>query len=167
MKQLLLCRHAKSSWKNRSLADRDRPLNKRGKKNAPMMGRRLITRMMLPERIFCSPAKRAKKTAVLLCHGMKQPTDIIINKDDIYDTNVRGLLRIIRSIDDRYQRIMLVGHNFELTDLVNFLLQIDLYNVPTCGIVACRCETNNWKKIGRSHAELLFFDYPKKPGCGR
>lgn len=164
MKQLLLCRHAKSSWKNPSLPDFKRPLNKRGKRDAPVMGKRLTLRMMIPDAILCSPATRAKKTAALLCKGMGCSPKIITYKSGIYDTTVKGLLKVIRSASDKVDRVMLVGHNFELTDLVNDLLAIDLYNVPTCGIVACSLDMDYWQDIDKAHAELLFFDYPKKEG---
>lgn len=92
MKQLLICRHAKSSWKNPELADIARPLNRRGKRNAPLMGERLAARGMMPELIMSSPAKRARKTAVRLCRGMKAPADLIQINDTLYDSDVPGLL---------------------------------------------------------------------------
>jgi phosphohistidine phosphatase len=164
MKQLLLCRHAKSSWKNRNLPDIDRPLNKRGRKNAPDMGRRLAERGMEPEQIFTSPAKRARKTARRLCRGMGASRSIIRVVDSIYDSDVQNLLNVLMKTDERLQRILLVGHNFELTDLVNTLLALDIYNVPTCGIVAIQFDCRYWNEISRSRAELLFFDYPGKTG---
>ncbi len=162
MKQLLLCRHAKSSWKNLELADIDRPLNRRGKKNALVMGERLAARGMIPELILSSPAKRARKTAVRLCRGMTVSKNLIRINDAIYDTDVPGLLKVISKIDDRYHRVMLVGHNLELTRLVNHLASVVIYNVPTCGIVACRLAVNSWQHVQQTRAELLFFDYPKK-----
>ncbi len=162
MKQLLLCRHAKSSWKNRSLADIDRPLNKRGKRDAPLMGERLAGRDMIPEQIFSSPAKRARKTARRLCRGMGVSPSIIVVDPRIYDADVAGLFKVIAGTADKWNRIMLVGHNFELTDLVNELLGLNIYNVPTCGIVGCRLAIDSWQDLGRARAELLFFDYPKK-----
>jgi len=163
MKQLLLCRHAKSSWKDIELADIDRPLNSRGKRNAPVMGERLAARGMIPELILSSPAKRARKTAVRLCRGMTTSNDLIRINDAIYDTDVPGLLQVISMIDDCHHRVMLIGHNFELTMLANNLASIEIYNVPTCGIVACSLAVNSWQDVRLMQAELLFFDYPKKP----
>ena len=166
MKQLLICRHAKSSWKNPELADIARPLNKRGKRNALLMGERLASRAMIPEIILSSPAKRAGKTAVRLCRGMKVSRKQILINDAIYDTDSRGLLSIISKTDDRYYRLMLIGHNPEFTLLVNHLAQVEIYNVPTCGIVAFSLAVNNWQDVQQAQAELLFFDYPKKQHSG-
>jgi phosphohistidine phosphatase len=169
MKQLLICRHAKSSWKNPQLSDIERPLNKRGKHDAPMMGERLAQKGMIPDAIICSPAKRARKTAVRLCKGMLLCRDVIHIRQAIYDTDIRGLLKVICRENDRYQRLLLVGHNFELTDLVNDFSPVGIYNVPTCGIAAFQLALNSWKDIHkvRQRAELLFFDYPKKQYDGR
>lgn len=163
MKQLLLCRHAKSSWKNPALADFDRPLNKRGKRNAPVMGARLATRGMVPELILSSPAKRAKKTAVRLCRGMQVPTARIRLRQALYDTDCPGLLKVISCTSDNCSRLLLVGHNYELTELADALVPMDIYNVPTCGIVACTLAVSRWQEVLQHlQAELLFFDYPKK-----
>ncbi len=162
MKQLLLCRHAKSSWKNIELADIHRPLNKRGKRNAPVMGQRIAARGMVPELILSSPAKRARKTAVRLCRGMLASPKLIRIDDAIYDTDVAGLLKVINLLDDRHRRVMLIGHNFELTSLANRLSTVEIYNIPTCGIVACSFAVPSWQQVRPGKAKLLFFDYPKK-----
>jgi phosphohistidine phosphatase len=162
MKQLLICRHAKSSWKNPELADIARPLNKRGKRNALLMGERLASRAMIPDCILSSPAKRAGKTAIRLCKGMNVSRKQILINDAMYDTDSRELLSIISKTGDRYSRLMLIGHNPEFTLLVNHLAQVDIYNVPTCGIVAFSLAVNRWQDVQQAQAELLFFDYPKK-----
>ncbi len=165
MKQLLLCRHAKSSWKNPALADFDRPLNKRGKRNAPVMGARLAARGMVPELILSSSAKRARKTAMHLCRGMQVSKDLISLHKSLYDTDSSGLLDVISRTDDGCRRLLLVGHNYELTELANGLAPMDIYNVPTCGIVACTIVVDSWRDIRcQLQVELLFFDYPKKQG---
>ena len=127
-----------------------------------MMGRRLARQDMVPERIFVSPAKRARKTARRLCRGMEVSRSIIAVDERIYDTDVAGLLDVIAGTADRWNRIMLVGHNFEMTDLVNSLLGLNIYNVPTCGIVGCSFAIDRWQDVDRTRAELLFFVYPKK-----
>ncbi len=162
MKQLLLCRHAKSSWKQNDLADIDRPLNRRGKRDAPVMGKRLLVRGMTPDLILASPAKRARKTAARLCRGMAVSKDLIRLDNAVYDTDVSGLLNVIAGISNAYTRVMLIGHNSELTSLVNQLVPVEIYNVPTCGIVACRINGDRWQDVQNLQTELLFFDYPKK-----
>ena len=162
MKQLLLCRHAKSSWKNLELVDIDRPLNRRGKKDASVMGERLAASGMIPELILSSPAKRARKTAVRLCWGMMLSKDLIRINDAFYDTDVPGLLKEVNKINDCHDRVMLIGHNPEFTLLVNHLVQAEIYNIPTCGIVVCSFAVNSWQHIQQTQADLLLFDYPKK-----
>ena len=166
MKQLLLCRHAKSSWKNKELDDIDRPLNRRGKDNALVMGEQLVRRRMVPDLILCSPAKRARKTARRLCRAMQVSKKLIRIKKSLYATNSTGLLKVISKTENCYDRVMLVGHNHELTRLVNILAPVDIYNVPTCGIVAYTLTLQTWQEVRWARAELLFFDYPRKQGCG-
>jgi phosphohistidine phosphatase len=162
MKQLILCRHAKSSWKHQGLDDIDRPLNRRGKENALLMGERLAGRRMIPDLILSSPAKRARKTAVRLCRGMQASKELIRIKKALYATDCTGLLKVISKTDDCYKRVMLIGHNHELTRLANLLAPVDIYNVPTCGVVVYRLAVKRWLNVGQARAELLFFDYPKK-----
>jgi len=160
MKELILCRHAKSSWKNQGLDDMDRQLNKRGKENALLMGERLARRRMIPDFILSSPARRAKKTTARLCRGMQVSKKLIRIKKKVYATDCTGLLKIISKTDNCYKRVMLIGHNQELTRLVNLLAPVDIYNVPTCGIVVYRLAVQHWRDVWGARAELLFFDYP-------
>jgi phosphohistidine phosphatase len=163
MKELLLCRHAKSSWKNTQLEDIARPLNKRGKKNAPCMGQRLADQDMVPDLILTSPAKRARKTAALLCRGMQVDDSLIQPVPSLYDTDVQGLLRVVQKSGNSSERLMLVGHNCELTEFVNEFAHTHIYNVPTCGIVGYAFAVDGWQELTlQMRARFLFFEYPKK-----
>lgn len=96
---------------------------------------------------------------------MQVSTDLIRLHKALYDTDRPGLLDVISCTDDRCRRLLLVGHNYELTELADALAPVNIYNVPTCGIVACTIAVSSWRDIGsRVQAELLFFDYPKKQG---
>lgn len=167
MKRLILCRHAKSSWKDITLEDIDRPLNKRGKNDAPEMGRRLAKSGIKPDAIVSSPAKRARKTARQLARmlGFKKKNVIILDK--IYAASVEELLDIIRRFDDAADLVILVGHNPETTILANILGGLDIDNVPTCGVVALDFAVDSWQDIGKTEGSLVFFDYPKKGVQGR
>ena len=164
MKQLLICRHAKSSWKDMSLADIDRPLNKRGKMNAPEMGKRLKRRKMKPDRIVSSPARRAFATAVRISREVDIPRKKIQVVDSVYGSYPAKLVQVIQDFDDRYDRVMLVGHNPEITVLANLLGGLDIDNVPTCGIVALDFDVSAWKNVAEEKGTLVFFDYPRKGG---
>ena len=162
MKQLLLCRHAKSSWKDGSLADIDRPLNKRGRKNAPEMGQRLYQRGVVPDLIVSSPARRARKTAEYLAKelGIAKKRIKIINA--VYCAYPLKLLEVVNNLDNGSARVMLVGHNPELTVLANLLGGMHLENVPTGGIVALDFAVNSWPEVKEGNGSLVFFDYPRK-----
>ena len=110
MKKLYLIRHAKSSWKNLSLDDFERPLNKRGKCDAPFMGELLRAKNILPDLILASSALRAKSTAEIIAKKLKASKKIVFDAD-IYEASSSTLESIISSIDDKYNTLFLVGHN--------------------------------------------------------
>lgn len=161
-KTLILVRHAKSSWKDTSLNDIQRPLNKRGKRDAPKMGKYLLKSRIVPQAIFSSTGLRALTTARLISveMGMK-PSEINID-EKIYTFNAEELLKVVKSLKDKFDRVMIVGHNPAVTDLVNYLCGSKIDNIPTCGVALLRFPVNSWKKISKNSAELLSFDYPKK-----
>lgn len=162
MKRLFLCRHAKSSWKDSTLADIDRPLNKRGKKDAPVMGARLAMRGFGPDLILASPAKRALATARQLAKHVDYPKKNIIIKNELYGATPDTQMHIIRNVYDDLTSVYIVGHNPETTLLANYLGGLDIYNVPTCGIVLLEFDVESWGKIDRGEGKLILFDYPKR-----
>jgi len=161
-KTLILVRHAKSSWKDTTLNDIQRPLNKRGNKDASKMGKHMAEHKILPEVIFSSPGLRALTTARLISVRIGiQPNDIIID-EKIYTFDSESLLNVIKSLKNKYERVMIVGHNPAITEVVNYLCGSKIDNVPTCGVAVLRFPMNSWKKIGKNKAKLDSFDYPKK-----
>ncbi len=164
MKRLLLCRHAKSSWKDISLHDIDRPLNKRGKRNAPVMGTLLRERGVVPDIILSSPACRARKTARQLAGKTGYPRKKIVIVDALYGASPDRMLKIIQKLDDSGETALLVGHNPETTMLANILGNLDISNVPTCGIVALDFAVQEWKDVRPQQGTLVFFEYPRKAG---
>jgi phosphohistidine phosphatase len=166
MKKLFLIRHAKSSWSNPHLADIDRPLNKRGKKDAPFMGARLQEMGIQPDLIYTSPARRARKTAQHIARGVGYSVESIVHKKDIYTADINMLLDVVRSAPEDAGTLFVVGHNYVLTDLAEFLTDEVLVNVPTAGIVAIHFEGDSWLEVAGGKGELDFFDYPKKHSRG-
>jgi phosphohistidine phosphatase len=162
MKTLYIVRHAKSSWDYPELDDRDRPLNKRGKRNAPEMGKRLAEQRIKPELLITSPAKRARATAKTMAREMGIPPDEIVRTEHLYHGSIRTILDVISSTNDQVQEMMIFGHNPGFTDLANHLTGGDIYNIPTCGIVAIEFDMESWREIETTKGTLLFFDYPKK-----
>lgn len=164
MKYLYLVRHAKSSWDFPELADIDRPLNKRGKRNAPEMGLRLAARNLELDNIITSPATRAKTTANIIAEQLDFPLENIIEKDEVYHTGTSALIKVVASFHKDIKSVMIVGHNPGFTDLANYLKEPDYYigNVPTCGVVAIEFTVNQWTELSKHCGRMLFFDYPRK-----
>lgn len=163
MKTLYLMRHAKSSWDNPDLKDFDRPLNSRGQKDAPKMGKRLATKKVAPDLLLSSPANRAFTTASIIAQHINYPPNNIKTDKGIFHADLEELLTILRSQDSSVGSLMLFGHNPGFTDLANFLTNEDIENIPTCGILAVNFDILDWKKVGETKGEVLFYDYPKKP----
>jgi len=160
MKKLYIIRHAKSSWSDEMLDDFDRPLNKRGKSNAPMMGERLRDKNAIPDMIISSPAKRAKTTARIIAEKVNYTKEIIYN-NDIYESDVATLHNIFTKIDDDNETVFLFGHNPELNMLAQMYVGFD-ENIPTCGVLEVEFNCDRWRDISARNAKLLSFDYPKQ-----
>lgn len=162
MKKIYLVRHAKSSWKDPLLDDVERPLNNRGKRDAPFMGNILKQLEILPDKVLTSPAKRAKKTAKMICREISYPSAEIRTSRILYEHSIDEVLELIQKTDDDINSIMLVGHNPTLTSLNNYLSDIRIDNIPTCGIVFLEFKTDVWKDVGIETGKLVTFEYPKK-----
>lgn len=126
------------------------------------MAARLRQMGVVPDLIFTSPAKRARKTAQHIARGVGYPVERIVKKSDIYSAGVNTLLGVIRSAPAEVELLFLVGHNYVLTDLAEFLTGEVLINVPTSGIVAMHFGCDSWEEISGGQAEMELFDYPKK-----
>jgi phosphohistidine phosphatase len=161
MKTLLIIRHAKSSWDTATLSDFDRPLNERGKKDAPSMAKRLIENKVRPELFVASPAKRAKKTAELFIKEFDKSENEIVLVRELYHASVQTFYKVISDLDDGYNCVALFSHNPGITEFVNSLTSVELDNMPTCGIFAVTALTNNWNQFSSCQKEFWFFDYPK------
>lgn len=160
MKKLFIIRHAKSSWKDYSLDDFDRPLNKRGFKNAPFMGDYLEARRITPDIILSSPALRAKTTAKIIANKIEYNKKIVYEKS-IYEADTRTLHNTLNALDNRYNIVFLIGHNPGLNLLVESYVGLN-ENIPTCGVVELEVQADSWKDISSENIKLLSFNYPKK-----
>lgn len=163
MKRLFLIRHAKSSWDEPDVADIDRPLNNRGKRDAPVMGERLKKEHKAkPDLILSSPAKRALRTAKIIAKEIDYPEGKIEIKDSLYGSGVPAMLNIIQYLDDSLNEVMLFGHNPDLTSLANYLSNQHVDNIPTCGIFCVDFEIRSWQDVKNGEGIFKLFDYPKK-----
>ena len=160
MKKLYIIRHAKSDWSNESLDDFDRPLNKRGKKNAPFMGKLLYKKEIVPDLIISSPAYRARETARIIAEKIGYHEEIMYN-EYVYEATLRTILDVTVFIEDDYDDVFLVGHNPGLNMLAFYLVEFN-ENLPTCGVLEIEFDCNSWREINKSNARLVSFEYPKK-----
>lgn len=164
MKTLYIIRHAKSSWDDTSLDDFDRPLNERGKKDAPRMGKRLKERSVTPDLMLSSPAKRALSTCRKIAEILKYSEDKIKTEKNLYHASADGILKAIKDIKDKHEVVLLFGHNPGLTDFVNDFMEDDnqfIDNIPTCGIVCFQIDIDFWSSVRFGEGKFEFFDYPK------
>lgn len=161
-KTLLLIRHAKSSWDIGSLNDFERPLNDRGKKDAPAMAKRLLHKKINIDAFVSSPAKRAKKTAELFSKEYGKAEEDIVFVTKLYHASPEIFLEVIEELDNRFNTVAIFSHNMGITEFANTLvkdLQID--NMPTCSIFAVTINASKWSDFKNEKRNFLFFDYPK------
>lgn len=161
-KQLFIIRHGKSDWKNSDItSDFDRPLNQRGHKTAPEMGKRLADKKFQPDLIVSSPAVRAFTTAKYFAEAWDIKTDAIQTEQQIYEAGVATLLSMINKFADKHDCIAIFGHNPGFTDLVNYLTDSYIENMPTASVVIIDFPFEEWKLISSGTGDNILFDYPK------
>ncbi|HWS02730.1 MAG TPA: histidine phosphatase family protein [Gammaproteobacteria bacterium] len=158
---LILVRHAKSSWDGVDLPDTERPLADRGKREAPMMGKRLAKQQAKPDLILSSPARRALATAQIIAKELGYKTRDVVVDDRLYATDPETLLAVIGGLNDKLKCVMLFGHNPEFSELAH-RLSGDIAVLPTCAVAQFTFESKSWANIGSVKAEKVVLDYPKK-----
>ena len=161
MKILTLVRHAKSSWSHADLSDRQRPLNQRGKRDAPLMGKRINEHGIRPSLVVSSPAKRAWATAKIIAREISYPIEFLQREDGLYLASLDEILGVIVAQDNDFNNLMVVGHNPGMTDFANFLSPGLTHNLPTAGVVSVQIDQDNWNLYERPKTQLLVHDYPK------
>ena len=161
MKTLLIVRHAKSSWDSADISDFDRPLNDRGKRDAPAMAHRVIKAGISIDRFVSSPAKRARTTAGHFIHEFGRKEKEIREIPELYHADVPVFKQVVSGLDDSDDTVAIFSHNPGITAFVNTLTEIRLDNMPTCAVFAVKNEVEHWKDFLSGGAKFLFFDYPK------
>jgi len=157
---LYLLRHAKSSWKDDSLRDFDRPLKGRGQDAAKQIGKRLGEEKPQPELVVCSPAVRTRETADIVLKHAHLKVDL--NFDErIYEASLRDLLQVVADVPDGKQVVLMIGHNPGFEELVAFLSG-EHRRMPTCGLAKIRLEVASWKDVRAGEGTLEWFIAPKE-----
>jgi phosphohistidine phosphatase len=144
MKTLLILRHAKSAWDEADVADHDRPLNKRGKRDAPRMGRLLRDQNLVPDLIISSTAKRARRTAKLVAEASGYEGEVEL-AEALYLAGPEACLEVLGKAPDHCQRVMLVGHNPGLAELVEALTG-ETESLPTAALAEISLPILHWRQ---------------------
>lgn len=162
MKTLYLLRHAKSSWEYPELSDLERPLNERGKKDAPRMGKWLAEHIQTPDLVLSSHSVRTLATISKTGHELGLKGEDYQTDSRLYLASPKDLWQIVRTAPDTADSLMLLGHNPGLTEFANQLFpRHAVDNIPTCGVFALQFNCKKWKESATENAEFLFFQYPK------
>lgn len=161
MKQLVLIRHAKSSWRDPALTDLMRPLKKRGINDAREMAERISEHNIEVDLVLMSPARRTVETLELMTSETGFGRDIARIVPDLYTFSYEDILLFLKQVDDNCHSLAVVGHNPAITDVVNFLCLKEIHNVPTCGVAVLQLDIDSWAGLRAASAELVFYDYPK------
>ncbi|HXL55485.1 MAG TPA: histidine phosphatase family protein [Chitinophagaceae bacterium] len=161
MKQLLLIRHAKSSWNDPSQNDVDRPLNKRGKKDAPKMAERLFDKKIKIDAFLSSPAERALDTCIYFAKAYDVKKKEIIQIPELYNAQVENFYKVVSEVDNSFDAIALFSHNPGITEFVNELTDVHIDDMPTCSIFAVKADIKKWEEFTEGEKLFWFFDYPK------
>jgi phosphohistidine phosphatase len=163
MKTLLLIRHAKSSWDAPGLSDFDRPLNERGKKDAPEMAKRLKDKDIAIDLLVSSTARRARKTAKYFAEEFDVKKEDIKLVDDLYSATSLAFQKTVAELNDKADTVAIFSHNPGLTEFANSLSNVRIDDMPTCSVFAIYADTDSWGNFENAEKKFLFFDYPKNP----
>jgi phosphohistidine phosphatase len=160
-KTLLILRHAKSSWEFAELSDHDRPLNSRGKRDAPRIGRKLLKEGLIPQLIISSPAVRAYATAEKVANACGYDGEITV-EPSLYGSGYTEYLKVLKIQNDQYDVIMLVGHNPHSEQLLEKLTG-NMIPMPTCSVAHVSLYVRRWKEINtKSKGRLVNIWRPKE-----
>lgn len=163
MRILYLIRHAKSSWEEPGLSDFDRPLNERGRKDAPRMAGKLKSAGADIEHILSSTARRALRTAEAFAREFDIHREMIERIDELYLAPPDRYRSAIESLDDKFFSVALVGHNDGITEFANELGVARIDHMPTCSVFGVSADVGHWRDFMSAGKKFLLFLRPKDP----
>ena len=162
MKKLIIIRHCKSSWLDPSLSDYERPLNKRGRNDGYKMSNELSKKIKHVDLLISSSSKRTKLTSNIFIDKIN--INEIEYRDDFYHSSSENIISILEKINNSFKSVIIIGHNPGFTDLVNKLTNINLFNLPTTGVVIVNLNIKNWDQIliKNTGYEISWIKFPKE-----
>ena len=161
MKRIYIVRHAKSSWGDLNLADIERPLNNRGKRDAPIMGSHCLSKGYIPNVLISSNAQRASDTAKIFCNALGMGKKKLSYDKSLYHAPEDTYLTVCYGLDDDIDSVMMFGHNPGITYLANSVSKDYIDNIPTCGVLVIDASIDKWSDLDFSNCKLKDFLYPK------
>jgi phosphohistidine phosphatase len=161
MKTVFFARHAKSNWNEPGISDFERPLNQKGEEDAPVMATYLRDSGFVVEQIISSDAARALATAKVYKKQLT-PNQAIIQKHAIYLASYLDIDSVLKQISEQFSRIMIVGHNPTMTDIINYYAADSVQDMSACGVAVVEFEIENWIEIKMNSGALVAYEYPKK-----
>ena len=162
LRNVCFVRHAKSSWRDPYLQDFDRPLNKRGFRDAPRMAAKMRELEVVPDFILTSPANRAKTTAEYFMKEFGLEEEQYLEDQDLYHAGPEEILEVLRNAPNERRSVFVFGHNPGMTYLANMFAGISIDNVPTCGIFQAKTMVANWEAFDPETSAFVAFYYPKQ-----
>ena len=160
MKQLILVRHAKANMNHSELKDIDRPLSNQGEQDASTMARRLSIQNIKPELIISSSAFRALTTSRLFAKELGNSKEQILSQDILYENKLDSYVQLIQELNSELHKVMIIGHNPTMTNLVNLLVPALVDGMPTCAIAVIHFSFTDWREAGKVYAESATYDFP-------
>ena len=159
MKTLYIVRHAKSSWEYEGIEDIDRPLKKRGIKDAHLMSKILSTKIIRPDVFLSSSANRALHTAIIFCENFEYPLSNLKIRRQLYSFSDGYLVKMVKALDDGFSTAIIFSHDHGINTFVNKFGNKPLAHVPTCGVIGIQFEEKHWKNIKKG--KTILFESPK------
>ncbi|MCK0179431.1 histidine phosphatase family protein [Flavobacteriaceae bacterium S0862] len=156
MKEITFVRHAKSSWEH-NVCDRERPLKKRGINDSHLVSSSFKETNFTPDVIITSPAVRARKTCKIFVENLYKSSINVRIEEEIYDFGGSQLINFIKSLDNELNKVMIFGHNYALTSIVNLFGSRYIDNVPTSGLIKISFDVDNWNNIKKGITTLTIF----------
>ena len=164
MKRVHIIRHAKSSWKEQNVSDRDRTLNQRGLRDAPVMARHFFNQVDSVDKWISSTSKRTRMTCQFFLdeYASKGHEHITVTFDpNLYHGSLNDYMTTLKALNNDIDSVLLFGHNYTITDLANIYSPSPIENVPTCGIVTIQFDIQFWSALRTENGLLTSFIYPK------
>ncbi len=161
MKTLIILRHGKSSWDEATLPDFERPLLARGKKRTQLIADHMKNNGVIPELIISSHAVRAFETAAIVAMNLNYAPESILKNEDLYFVSTEKYFETVYSAPEKFNSLMIVGHNPMITDFCNYFLSVKISNLPTSGLCVLKLQTDKWTEAAKCPCSTEMILFPK------